>query len=84
MCFTSKNVASFQVVDYTEEKTIEKLQQFVDGIVTSSPSLAVCLTSPSSLNSHSAIHVVLLITARAVASSFSLGIQNIPRIFTTT
>jgi len=31
----------FEVVDYTGEKTIEKLQQFVNDIV-SRPSMAVC------------------------------------------
>jgi len=33
----------FEVVNYSEEKTIEKLQQFVNGIV-SSPSVAVCVS----------------------------------------
>jgi len=33
----------FEVVDYSEEKTIEKLQQFVNNVV-SGPSVPVCVS----------------------------------------
>ena len=41
MMMTSATV--FEVVDYSEEKTIEKLQQFVNDIVSRPPSVAVCV-----------------------------------------
>jgi len=67
---TLKDVATFEVVDYSEEKTIEKLQKFVNGIVTSPPAMTVCLIPLSSLNSCSVFHAVLLFITPFISEHF--------------
>lgn len=50
------------MLDYSEEKTIEKLQQFVNDVVAPQPSTAVCLRS--------VVHVDLLFISLLISENF--------------